>query len=246
MELYLFDEMAQVARSHWWFAARREILAALIARLDLPRLARIVEIGCGTGDNLAMLSRFGQVRALEAEPYALAIARQAGVEVLPGRLGEVLPLPEGIFDLVCLFDVLEHVADDGRGLAAAARLLRPSGRLVATVPAYPWLFGPHDVAHHHFRRYSAGSLRRVAEAAGLKVERLGYFNTLLFPLIAAGRLADRLLGREVAHAPALPPEWLNRVLHAIFAAEAPLVARTFLPFGTSVIAVLKPDNGGWA
>lgn len=244
MELYLFDEMAEVAKCHWWFSARREILAAVIARLGLPAEAMIVEIGCGTGDNLPMLSRFGRVRAMEADDYALSIARRSGIEVQGGRLGNRLPFADRSFDLVCLLDVLEHVEDDVGGLAAAGRLLRPSGRLLATVPAYQWLFGPHDVMHHHFRRYTAGGFRRVAERAGLRLERLGYFNTFLFPFVLVGRMADRLLGREVAHVPALPPCWLNRTLRAVFTSEAPLVARQFLPFGTSVIAVLAPAEEG--
>lgn len=246
MENYLFEEMARTAEQHWWFVARREILAGLITGLGLPTPAqtRIAEIGCGTGGNLAMLGGFGQVWALESDPVAFRYIRSGTADVQAGRLGDELPFPPASYDLVCLLDVLEHVEDDVGGLTAAARLVRPDGWMMVTVPAYQWLFGPHDIAHHHFRRYTASSLKQVALEVGLEVERIGYFNTFLFPLIATARLFGRFLryqgGHE--HSTALPAPWLNRLLYSIFAAENSLVAHRFLPFGTSVIAILKASS----
>lgn len=246
MDEGLFREMADVQERHWWFAARRDILAAVIHSLRLPFPARVIEIGCGTGGNLAMLGRFGGVSGVETNPFARRYAQQlTGIDVSSGELPGPLPYRGRSFDLVCLFDVLEHVADDSAGLTAAGRLASPGGRVLLTVPAYPWLFGPHDRAHHHYRRYTAGGLAATAKRAGLEVERVGYFNTLLFPVIMAQRLVGRVFGRGTASDAVLPPRWLNRVLHTMFAAEAGVVSRRFLPFGTSVIAVLvAPSEGG--
>lgn len=242
MEPEIYRDMAKLQEQHWWFAARRLILSAVISRLPLPLhpTADILEIGCGTGGNLGMLSRFGQISAVEMDDFA---RRQAeivgGIAVKSGALPAPLPFPARTFDLVCVFDVLEHVEDDTSGLAAAGAMVNAAGRILITVPAYNWLFGAHDRAHHHFRRYTANDLARLAHAVGLKIERIGYFNTLLFPIIATTRILERFQQRVSASDAVLPSPTLNFLLKNIFAAEARIVGRTFFPFGTSVIAVLS-------
>ena len=237
----LLEQMAAVQQTHWWFSARREILSAVIDRMGLcATQAQVLEIGCGPGGNLAMLARHGALSAMEYDPQARTKAASLGLcAVEAGGLPEPIPFADDSFDLVCLLDVLEHVADDEAALARVARPLKPGGRLLLTVPAYQWLWSDHDVDHHHHRRYGVGLLRRKAALAGLVVHRAGYFNTVLFPLIALARLLGKLTGGSVGNADtALPPPWLNRTLRTLFGVERRIVARTGLPFGTSVIAVL--------
>ena len=101
------------------------------------------------------------------------------------------------YDLVALLDVLEHVPDDLGSLRAIHRRLKPGGALLLTVPANPWMWSAHDAAHHHFRRYTKKQLEELFLRSGLEIELLSYFNTLLYPLIAAARIAGKLLGREL-------------------------------------------------
>lgn len=232
-------EMAQVQQRHWWFVARRRILAAVIARLQLPPDAEILELGCGSGGNLTLLAGFGRLQAVELDDQARALA--AALQVCPvhaGGLPDDLPCADASFDLVCLLDVLEHVADDGAALERVARLLKPQGRVLVTVPAYGWLWSAHDQAHHHHRRYSATQLRQRAEAAGMRVRRLGYFNALLLPLIALVRGVGMLTGRSSASDAALPASAVNGLLQAVFGFERHLVPHALFPAGTSVLAVL--------
>lgn len=238
----IYREMAALQEAHWWFVARRRILATVIRQLALPPQAEILEIGCGTGGNLPMLAGFGQVRAMEYDHYACDIAAGlSGIPIVIGGLPEPVPFDDNMFDLVCLLDVLEHVEDDGVALARVKRLLKPTGRLLVTVPAYAWLWSAHDDAHQHKRRYTAGMLRVCAGKAGLAVHCLGYFNALLFPLIVGIRLARKLAGTPGNDSDAaMPSSWLNSLLTVTFGAERHFLRHCLFPFGTSVLAVLSP------
>ena len=236
-----YDEMARSEERHWWFTGRRSILRSVISRLRLPRDASILELGCGTGGNLAMLASFGRVSALESDAAARAIALEKCArrcDIRAGRCPDEIPFAQRSFDLVCLFDVLEHIDEDVATLRAVAGLLREGGQAVITVPAYRWLWSAHDEFLHHKRRYSAPELRDKIAAAGLRAAQVSYFNTLLFPLAVVVRAKDRLLQRERASGTRVPALPINRLFHAVFSTERFLVGRLPLPFGVSLIAVL--------
>jgi SAM-dependent methyltransferase len=235
--------MADVQDYHWWFVARRRVLEAAINGLALPIQPKVLEIGCGTGGNLAMLSAFGQLHAIEYDDGARSIAESLGVcQVLAGGLPESIPFDDGMFDLVCMLDVLEHIEHDGEALRRASRLLKPSGYLLLTVPAYAWLWSEHDEAHHHYRRYTTEIIRCWARIVGLNVYRMGYFNSLLFPLISGVRLMRKMTGRMSGSDTDLPAPTINRMLGILFALERHVVPYTLFPFGTSVMAVLTVQS----
>jgi SAM-dependent methyltransferase len=243
MERAVFDRMAEQDEVHWWYVARRRILHDLIAReVRLPDQARILEIGCGTGHNFEMLRGFGRLDAIEVDGEARALAsRRLGHAVASAPLPELNGIPDRTYHLAALLDVLEHVDGDQAALECIAAKLAPGGRILVTVPAYQWMWSAHDVAHHHKRRYSRSSLRAVAEAAGLRAERIGYFNSLLFPVAAAARIAGRMIGRKGSD-DRLPPAPLNALLRGIFGLERHLVGRVPLPAGVSLFAVLAPRS----
>jgi SAM-dependent methyltransferase len=221
MERSVYDRMNDLEARHWWFAARREVIAALIERHAQSPDTRILEAGCGSGGNLALLGRYGQVDAFEYDDIARAHAcEKSGLDIRPGALPE------------------EHVEADQASLAALASRLEDGGRLLVTVPALPMLWSAHDERHHHFRRYTRKSLAKAAQAAGLKVTYTSYFNMLLFPLAVAARLA-KAITRSNTPDDALPPRWLNAALRRVFAAERYLVGRLRLPVGLSLVAVLE-------
>jgi SAM-dependent methyltransferase len=238
MERIVYDQMAAFDQRHWWYRARREVIAALIRRrAQPPSGARLLEIGCGTGHNLAMLAQFGSVDALEVDKTARALAeKRLGKAVFSAPLPELAGIPERSYDLVAAFDVIEHIADDEAAIRSIARLLRPGGRLVVTVPAHQWMWSAHDVVNHHQRRYSKAGLTRLIDGSPFRLDAIGYFNSLLFPVAIAERFASKLRGKEDADL-SLPPAPLNQALERIFAAERALVGRVPLPPGLSLFAV---------
>ncbi|MCR9256886.1 MAG: class I SAM-dependent methyltransferase [Alphaproteobacteria bacterium] len=241
MEAEAYLEMARIERDHWWFVARREIFADLIARLDLPADARILEVGSGTGGNLDLLRRFGTVSSFEMDGTAIAIARDkvgGAVDIRQGTCPDAVPFSGERFDLICLFDVLEHIEEDRETLTALKDLLAPGGRILLSVPANPWMFGPHDRFLHHKRRYTRRGLARTIDEGGLTPAFLTHFNTLLFPLAAAARLLDKLRGATESMGSAVPGTLLNGLFRGLFAAERHVLGRVPLPVGVSLLAVL--------
>ena len=240
MERAVFDRMAEQDQIHWWYVARRQILSELIEReVRPPEDARLLEIGCGTGHNLDMLGRFGRLDAIELDPAARALAsKRLGHAVVDAALPDLPGIPDRTYHVVALLDVLEHVDGDETALRSIATKLAPGGKILVTVPAYQWMWSAHDVAHHHKRRYSKRGLRSVAEAAGLKVDRIGYFNSLLFPLAAAVRIAGKAVGKTESD-DKVPPAPLNRLFEAVFGLERHLVGRIAMPAGVSLFAILS-------
>lgn len=239
MERLIYDRIRDLETDHWWFVGRRKILRRLLRRLAPPAGARILEVGCGAGGNVPLLREFGTVAALEPDDESrVYAAERLGLEIDTGLLPDGLPYAPESFDLVCAFDVIEHVDDDAGSVAALARLVRPGGAILTTVPAYPWMWSHHDVLHHHKRRYLLPAYRALFEQAGLTVETATYFNSLLFPLAAVQRTAKRLLGDQSAD-DAMPPAWLNKALTGVFSLEAPLAVGAGLPFGLSIAVIAR-------
>lgn len=220
---------------HWWFRGRRLVLSELLVRQGGGGQPRILDFGCGTGGNVAMEAAVGPVVGIEPDAGALRLAQPRGGALFCRAVGTSLPFAGGTFDLVLASDVLEHIADDGLASSEIHRVLRVGGSLVFSVPAHPWLFGAHDVALRHQRRYTRRTIRDLLEGAGLRVSWLSYWNTTLFPVAVAARLAKQF-GRagvrsDVRDVPAL----VNRTLTGLLALEARALRHMRLPWGLSLI-----------
>lgn len=239
-EAYL--EMADTESRHWWFSGRRAILASIISGFRLPTNAEILEIGSGTGGNLQMLAQFGRVSAMEMNATARMLASektQGRFDIREGCCPSHIPFVDEKFDLICLFDVLEHIDEDVGALTELRRLLKPSGKVVITVPAYSWLWGPHDEFLHHKRRYTAKELRYKVTLSGFHPIKMTYFNTFLFPLAAVVRIKERILDSQVASGASIPPRPINNLFRAFFGAERLLLKKICFPFGVSLLCIIE-------
>lgn len=239
---------------HWWFLGRQAVLRSVLRATLPPGRLRLAEIGCGTGALLAATAEFGEVVGVETSGDFLEVARRRGFTVLSGALPDQLPLDPASYDGVFLFDVLEHIEDDREALKAVGRVLKPGGLLICTVPAYQWLWSPHDEVLGHRRRYTARGLARVASEAGLRPLRTTYFNSLLALPVVMVRLLRRWRGHaptpeahprqrcgsppaQTRHDLVRPAPLLNTLFARLFALEASLLRRVNLPFGISLLLV---------
>jgi SAM-dependent methyltransferase len=237
----------QVEDRHWWYRGRRTVLDGVIAGLGLPKPARILDAGCGSGRNMVELARLGGVTGVELSEtsVAMARARHAG-EVIAGSVLE-MPFADDSFDLAVSLDVIEHLEDDLAALRELRRTVAPGGALLVTVPAYQWLWSGHDEINHHRRRYTRRSLQRVAERAGWSQVRTTYFNSLLLPVAILLRVLDRVNRAKTTESSLdlwVPPQPVNWLLERPLALEAALIARGGrIPAGLSLLAVFREADG---
>lgn len=244
MDHAYYSEYSQIEDVHWWFRGRRAIFTRLLAPfLDGSRERRILDIGFGTGAMLTFLSRYGSVVGMDMSAEAIRFARTRCAR--PMLLGDIthVPLGNASIDLVTAFDIVEHVDDDAAALAELARICRPGGHVLLTVPAFQLLWGNQDVISHHLRRYRLAELEQRVRAAGFAPRRLSYFNTLLFPAVAAVRVARRLLGEPKGEIKSdftmTKPGLVNDTLARVLAAEGRWLTRWRLPVGVSLVCLAE-------
>jgi SAM-dependent methyltransferase len=233
----------QAEERHWWYRGRRTVLDGVIARLELPNQARVLDAGCGSGRNMIELSHLGTVTGIELSETSVALARQRDAgEIVSGSVLE-MPFPDDSFDLAVSLDVIEHLDDDLTALRELRRTVAPGGALLVTVPAYQWLWSGHDEINHHHRRYTRRSLQRVAERAGWTQVRTTYFNSLLLPVAIVLRVLDRVNRAKTTESSLdlwVPPAPVNWLLERPLALEAALIARGGrIPAGLSLLAVFR-------
>lgn len=241
MQQHAYSIMYRVEESHWWFVGRRKILSSFVERIvkNLPEQPRILDVGCGTGANLEMLSQFGSAEGVDVSAEALEFCQARGLKNVRRGEAENLPYDDNYFDLVTGLDVVEHLDDDVGGLKEMRRVLHPGGRALLFVPAFMFLWGVQDDISNHRRRYTAASLKDAVGQAGFEVERLTYANITFFLPILLGRLLMRLTGYRPASENNLTVGFMNGILGSIFGTEASLLRQVNFPFGVSIVCVAR-------
>jgi SAM-dependent methyltransferase len=247
---------------HFWFRARNRAIAAL-ARQITGALApgyRVLEVGCGNGNVLAALREAaprGTVVGLDLYIEGLRHARRR--TSCPLVQGDVDAVPfRARFDLIGLFDVIEHLPDDRGLLRGLHRLLKPGGRLLITVPAHRSLWSYFDEVAHHRRRYETDELAATLVTAGYEIEYCTQYMMAMFPLVWLRRLTSTLRlrpsdpeterrQREMALRELTIVPVVNRLLDFLLSQEARLLSRRKrLPIGASLVAIARqaPQGGG--
>ncbi len=233
---------------YWWFVGRRHIVSSLLrVKAHLSHTCRTLDLGCGSGGNLKVLSAMGAVFGADRSEQALQLCARRGDFLLILADGEDIPAKDCCFNLVTALDVLEHIEDDQAVLREMYRILKPGGRALITVPAYPSLWSEHDEALHHKRRYRLRELHQKAELAGFRVEKLSHAICAVLAPVYLLRWMQRLRpGRQ----PSTPktglvelPAFPNWLLVEYLRLESFLIPRVNLPFGVSIVCLAaKPDE----
>jgi SAM-dependent methyltransferase len=244
MEWAEYQKMYELEDSYWWFVGRRRLVTALIEQWMPPDLAGpILDVGCGTGGNLAFLARWGRGSGMDLSPLALAFARRRRLPCLVQASGLALPYPDSTFSLVTVFDVLYHrwVGDDGQVVRECQRVLQPGGWLLLAEPALPGLWSRHDEVYYAWQRYTLGEIGRMLGGVGFRLCKLSYTNALLLPLVVVVRWVARWLpsANDVELRPL--PGWLNQALVGVLSLETLWLRRGTFPIGSSLVCLAQKE-----
>jgi SAM-dependent methyltransferase len=249
MQQHTYAIMDEVEGSHWWFVGRRAILETFLRQIvarsesrlqaassnaETQNKLRILDVGCGTGANLEMLSQFGEAEGVDVSDDALEFCQRKGLKAQKG-LAETLPYADETFDLTTALDVVEHLDDDIAGLREMFRVTKRGGYSLIFVPAFMWLWGVQDDISNHRIRYTKKQIVERLERAGYTVERATYANWTFFAPILVGRTLMKLTGIKPESENNVNVSALNGIFGRIFSSESYLLKNFDFPFGVSIV-----------
>ncbi|MFA6264009.1 MAG: class I SAM-dependent methyltransferase [Candidatus Babeliales bacterium] len=231
------DVQAGNTSNYFWFKAKQDLISVLMAKACGAQTGlKILSLGAGTGDDLAILKRFGAVHVVDIDARALALIDDALCVEKRCEDACRLSYDNQMFDVVVACDVFEHILDDASAVAQAYRVLKKGGALIFTVPAHQWLFSAHDRALNHHRRYGKKTLNALM--APFASQKIFYWNSLLFPPIAAKRLCERWLKPRVNGT--FMPGVLNSLGYYLLSLDNNLLNKNFSPpMGVSLVGYCR-------
>lgn len=239
MQKYLYKDLYKLEEIHWWHKSKRELVSLFLEKNVLNKNSKILDVGCGTGKNLEVFSRFGKVWGLDNSSEAIVFCEKRGFKNVNLGSIEKMPYAKGFFDVVTALDVLEHV-DDSQALKEINRILNKEGILVATVPAFEWLWSRWDEVLYHKRRYTEKSLTKVLISNGFKIISMSYaYSFLVLPAVVIRGIKKLLYKDYYPSDFQLSNKVLNSIINILANIERIFIINSKIPFGTSLLVVAK-------
>lgn len=239
MEKYLYEDLYTLEEKHWWHISKRNMVSSLISKYITNKNPQILDIGCGTGKNVEMLSRIGTAWGLDNSVDAIEFCRKRGLKNIKLGQSSKTGFENSSFDAVTLLDVLEHVDEDPT-LKEIRRILRDNQFLIITVPAFSWLWSKWDQVLHHKRRYTKQSLRKVLERNNFKIEKISYmYSFLVLPALLIRFIKSLFFKDYYPSDFKLSSPSVNNLLIRISNIERFFIENANIPFGTSLVCIAK-------
>ncbi len=241
MNIEMYRIFFEIQKKHWWFTSKKIIVLDTISQyVSLNKSASILDIGCGSGLMLNALEKLGSTTGMDMSDEAIMFSKEIFKgPIEQGYLPNNIPFESNQFNLITALDIIEHIEDDIASLKSIRTMLKQNGRAIITVPAYMFLWSHFDELNEHKRRYTLSELKFKLHQSGFTIEKITYYNTFLFPLAYAVRKLNNLLGRNGVSDIDMPGNVVNFLLQKIFSFEKFLLRFLNLPFGVSILAVVK-------
>jgi SAM-dependent methyltransferase len=244
MDKNYYHQYYHYERSHWWFIVRGKIIMDHIKGLSPKQNLRILNIGIATGRTTELLREFGEVTSVEYDQDCCLFLREhLKMDVINASITE-LPFDNDSFDLVCAFDVIEHVEDHVKATHEIHRVCSKQGHMIVTVPALMSLWSDHDVINHHVRRYKKTELETLFKQVKGRINKAFYFNSLLFPMIYLFRKLEFNKNKDKAKSDfeSSKSSLLNKIFYGLFSLERKLLKWISFPIGVSILLDFQKED----
>lgn len=243
MQEIVYHAQYQAENTYWWFIARNRILEKVVRTFcKLDKSFNLLDVGCGTGGFAALLKDDCNVIGVDTSEIALNYSRKRGIKNLENcYLNQFDKSKYGKINAITMLDVIEHIEGDYDVVRDAFSLLESDSYMIASVPAYQWLWSRHDVIHMHYRRYTITKFKKLFEDAGFKIMYVSYFNSILFLPAVLKRFLDKITGADNKKSAPIDevPDFINNIFTKLFLAEKSFIPKIMLPFGLSIVLVAK-------
>jgi ubiquinone/menaquinone biosynthesis C-methylase UbiE len=243
MDKIYYNEYYYLERENWWFRVRADIIMEAIRRsIPNEKKLSILNVGAATGHTSKLLEEFGEVVSIEYDTDCFQFTKERlNINIINASATE-LPFGDNQFDMVCCFDVIEHIEEDGLAVKEMARVCKKDGHVHITVPAFMELWSTHDEVNHHFRRYRIPQLQGLFEQLGGRIDYSTYFSAFLFIPLYVFRNTTRIFkldwfrkGSGSDFTIISKQGFMDKILYQIFNIERFWLKKFTFPFGSSIL-----------